>query len=246
MRISRFYLPEDYQVGQVLPLSKEQVHYALTVLRMKDQRPIELFDGQGNQAQATLLVNGRRAAEVRIDAVSSPVTESPLKTILLQGISKGDRMDYSIQKCVELGITEIQPLFTENCDVKLAGDKLDKRRRQWQDIAINACEQSNRNTLPSVHPAMTLQEWLSRETEHALQGLVLNPYASQTLKTLNADLAEQPIHLLIGPEGGLTEAEVALAVEKGFTDIRIGPRILRTETAGVSILSALQTLWGDF
>lgn len=244
MRIPRLYCPADYQVGQTLSLSKEQAHYTLTVLRLKDLRPIELFDGKGLQAQGKLQITSRRSAQVMIESIDSIDHESPLTTRLIQAISKGDRMDYTIQKCVELGVSEIQPIFTEHCDVKLSDDKLEKKQRQWQDIAINACEQSNRNVVPHVLPAKNYQAWLSQQSN--INGLVLNPYAENTLKTLPNELAQKPIYLLIGPEGGLSDAEVELAVAKGFTETRMGRRILRTETAGVTVLSALQTLWGDF
>lgn len=244
MRIPRFYLPADLTAGQTLSLDKDQAHYALTVLRLKHDRPVEVFDGRGTCAQATLLHTSRRTADVVIESTASPATESPLETVLLQGISKGDRMDYSIQKAVELGVTRIQPLFTEHCDVKLSGDKLDKKRRQWQDIAINACEQSNRNVVPEITQPETYQAWL--KAANAPSGLVLSPTAEHSLTTLNPSLAESPIHLLIGPEGGLTDDEVDLAVAAGLTAIQLGPRILRTETAAPVILAALQTLWGDF
>ncbi len=245
MRISRFYLPSDYQVGQTLTLSKEQAHYAITVLRLKDNRVMEVFNGKGNQALATLKHTSRRTADILITEVSNPDTESPLHTILLQGISKGDRMDYTIQKCVELGINEIRPLITQHCDVKLNEQKLVKLREHWQNIAISACEQSNRNVVPIVHPAQTYTDWLG-EQDTAVAGLVLNPYAKAGLKAAPSQLAEQAIHLLIGPEGGLSDEEVKQAVQQGLTDIQLGKRILRTETAGVAVLSALQFHWGDF
>lgn len=244
MRIPRFYLPVTFQQGKSISLDKPQAHYALTVLRLKDQRPIEVFDGKGNQAQAKLLVTGRKTADVLIEHCESINTESSLQTVLLQGISKGDRMDYTIQKSVELGVTAIQPLFTERCDVKLTGDRLDKKRTQWQDIAINACEQSNRNVVPTILPPLSYGDWLSTQTQ--VSGLVLSPTAKHSLQTLPSSLSEQSIHLLIGPEGGLTDDEISRGVQKGLTPIRLGPRILRTETASVAVLSALQTLWGDF
>lgn len=250
MRIPRFYVPATYTKGQTLPLSKELAHYALTVLRLKHQRPVEVFDGQGNQARAILNVTSRRSADLMIESVSSPTTESPLNTILLQAISKGDRMDYTIQKTVELGISQIQPLFSEHCDVKLSGDKLDKKIKQWRDIAINACEQSGRNLVPEILPATTLEDWFNDQTDpEELTGFVLDPEAEKSLKNLPsppADLWQQKLHLLIGPEGGLSDNEVRLAVDKGFTAIRLGPRVLRTETAGVTVLSALQCIAGDF
>lgn len=244
MRIPRFYLPKTFQEGLSISLDKSQAHYALTVLRLKDQRPVEVFDGKGNQAQAKLLVTGRKTADVLIEHCESVNTESPLQTVLLQGISKGDRMDYTIQKSVELGVTAIQPLFTERCDVKLTGDRLNKKQTQWQDIAINACEQSNRNVVPTVLPPLSYGDWLSTHTK--VSGLVLSPTAEHTLQRLPSSLSEKMIYLLIGPEGGLTEEEVLQGTQKGLTSIRLGPRVLRTETASVVVLSALQTLWGDF
>lgn len=248
MRIPRFYLQADLHDGQRLTLDKDQAHYALTVLRLKDGRPVDVFDGKGTQARATLHATSRRSADIHIEACSRPMVESPLNTVLLQGISKGDRMDYSIQKSVELGIQRIQPLFTEHCDVKLTDDKLAKKRQQWQDIAINACEQSGRNFVPEVTLPMTLSDWLAQQTASAspVQGLVLSPTASPSLSDLAKPDTHQPLNLLIGPEGGLSDDEVALACQHGFTAVRLGPRVLRTETASVVILSALQTLWGDF
>lgn len=244
MRIPRFYLPADYTAGQTLNLSKEQAHYALTVLRMKNQRPLELFNGRGLQANATLIATGRRTADVCIESVSSPQKESPLHTVLLQGISKGDRMDYTLQKTVELGVTTIQPLFTEYCDVALDAEKSEKKQQQWQDIVISACEQSGRNVVPKVLTPLTLAQWFSENASAC--GLILDPYAQKKIKELPNTMSEKPIHLLIGPEGGLSDAEVLFAQQQGFTAVQLGPRILRTETAGITVLSILQHLWGDF
>jgi len=254
MRIPRFYVPLDgdaqspYQAGQSFPLSKERAHYALTVLRLKDKRPVDIFDGKGTEARAILTITSRRSADLIIESVSKPQTESPLRTILLQGISKGDRMDFTIQKSAELGIHEIHPIFTEHCDVKLSENKLEKKIAHWQDIAINACEQSGRSCVPIIQPAVTLTQALQQPT--SISGLVLDPYATLSLTTLpktsNDAFSKHPIHILIGPEGGLSEQEVEQAVQQGLTAIQLGPRILRTETAGLTILSALQTLYGDF
>ncbi|NPA71223.1 MAG: 16S rRNA (uracil(1498)-N(3))-methyltransferase, partial [Gammaproteobacteria bacterium] len=165
----------------------------------------------------------------------------------VQGISKGDRMDTSIQKSVELGITAIQPVFTERCDVKLTADKLEKRRAQWQAIVINACEQSGRTVVPKILPIQTLSAWLEHlNPAEQVFGLVLDPYAPSRLSTVNAPQTGQSIQLLIGPEGGLTEAEVMQATEAGLTAVQLGPRILRTETAGPAVLAILQNQWGDF
>ncbi|MDX1347748.1 MAG: 16S rRNA (uracil(1498)-N(3))-methyltransferase [Thiomicrorhabdus chilensis] len=245
MRIPRFYLPGEYQPQQVISLHKEQVHYALNVLRLKNQHPVEIFNGQGLQASATLIVTGRRSADLCIETLSQPQNESPLHSILVQSISRGDRMDYSLQKSVELGVTQIQPIFSERCEVKLSGDKLKKRRDQWQAIVISACEQSGRCTVPEILPIQPYADWLSSLPQPVF-GLVLDPYASNTLQTLQPPKTNRPVHLLIGPEGGLSTAEVEQAVNQGLTPIKLGPRILRTETAGPAILAGLQTLWGDW
>lgn len=245
MRLSRFYVPvENYQLGKTIALNKEQSHYALTVLRLKNDRLIEVFNGKGQQALAKLKATSRRSANIMIEEVSSPNTESPLNTILCQSISKGDRMDYTIQKCVELGVTSIQPLITANCYFRLDKKKLLKKQQQWQQIAISACEQSNRNWLPIVQIHLTYPAWL--EDAQNRTGFVLNPYAKKSLNQVDDSIQDKPLHLLIGSEGGLTDEEIQQAIQVGLTDIKLGNRILRTETAGVAMLSALQLRWGDF
>jgi len=244
VRIPRFYLPADYQPGLVVALNKEQSHYALTVLRLKNGHQLQVFDGQGQQAEAQLQVINRREAQVQLgEQISRPGCESPLKTLLLQGISRGERMDYSLQKAVELGVTAIQPVFTERCEVRLDEEKAEKRRQQWQALVISACEQSGRCVVPEVKPIVTLDNWLTENPQQP--GLVLDPYSSQTLNTLAAPEFNQALAILIGPEGGLSEQEVAQAQAQGFQGIRLGPRILRTETAAPVILSLLQGRWGD-
>ncbi|GKT12582.1 MAG: 16S rRNA (uracil1498-N3)-methyltransferase [Thiomicrorhabdus sp.] len=246
MRISRLFLEGNYQENQTIPLPKEQAHYALIVLRLKNEYVIEAFNGQGQVATGKLKVTSRRTADFYIDSISEPQTESPLNITLVQGISRGDRMDYSIQKAVELGVTQIQPLFTERCEVKLQEDKLEKRRSQWQTIAVNACEQSGRTMIPQILPILTFSDWLtSQDASETIFGLVLDPYASNTLKTVTPPAQNINIQILIGPEGGLTEEEVQKSYQAGLTPVQLGPRVLRTETAGPAVLAILQTLWGD-
>lgn len=243
MRVSRLYLDAELQPQARLPLTKEQAHYALTVLRLKNGAQIEAFDGRGNLAFGHLEHTSRRSADFIIDKVIQDSKESPINTVLVQGISRGDRMDYSIQKAVELGVTAIQPIFTERCEVKLPGEKLEKRRQQWQSIVINACEQNGRNTVPTILPIVSFQDWL--KTQESNYCLVLDPYAKDGLARLTQPSIDTPIHLLIGPEGGLTDSEVSQATQAGATAIRLGPRVLRTETAGPTVLAVLQALWGD-
>lgn len=248
MRIPRFYLAADFQPGRVIDLTKDQAHYALTVLRLKNGHQIEVFDGQGQQAQAELNTISRRDAQVILgESITRPGCESAFNSLLVQGISRGERMDYSLQKAVELGVTAIQPVFTERCEVRLEADKAEKRRQQWQALVNSACEQSGRCVVPPVLPLVTLDDWFK---QHALshprpQGLVLDPYAHQSLSQLNPPDIHQPYALLIGPEGGLTDQEVTQAQTLGLQAVRLGPRILRTETVAPVILSLLQAQWGD-
>ncbi len=249
MRITRFYLSDaTLTKGELLELTKQQSHYALTVLRLKDNRQIEVFDGKGTQAQATLLHTSRRSATVLINTIQTPVTESPLNTILLQAISKGERMDYTIQKSVELGVTQIQPIWTQHCGAILNDKQLVKKQQHWQTIAINACEQSGRNVLPKILMPQNYQAWLKSQLDTSFKGFVLDPYATHSISKIieNTSKTTLPIHLLIGSEGGLSEEEVKQALQTGFKAINLGPRILRTETAGIAVLSILQSLWGDF
>lgn len=244
MRIPRLYLPGDYQTGRVLDLTKDQAHYALTVLRLKAEHPLEVFDGEGHQAQAQLHVVSKREAQVTLGEIQRPNTESPLNTLLVQGISRGERMDYSLQKAVELGVTSIQPVFSERCEVRLDPQKAEKRRQQWQALVVSACEQSGRCVLPIVQPLITLSEWFAENLQQP--GLVLDPYAPQSL--INFQLQQpttDPLAILIGPEGGLSDTEVQQATNQGLTPVHLGPRVLRTETAAPVVLSLLQAQWGD-
>lgn len=245
MRISRLYIEAEFTAGTELELTKEQAHYVLTVLRLKNATVIEAFDGNGHLARGQLNVSGRRSASLLIESVEQSSSESPVNTTLVQGISRGDRMDYSIQKAVELGINAIQPIFTSRCEVKLKGDKLEKRQQQWQTIVINACEQSGRTFVPKVLPIIDFEQWLNQQDAQSF-GLVMDPYASNTLASLEKPTAQQNIQILVGPEGGLTEDEVQKSICAGMKAIQLGPRVLRTETAGPATLAIIQALWGDF
>lgn len=169
-------------------------------------------------------------------------TESPLSLHLLQAVSKGERMDLVIQKAVELGVREITPVLTERCVVRLKGSRAEKRHRHWREIIINACEQCGRNRLPLLHHITPVEKVLD-EPSGGLK-LVLDPSAASSIGAL-ASPRDGEVHLLIGPEGGLSDWELDQATLHGFTAVRLGPRILRTETAALASLSALQVLWGD-
>jgi len=243
MRVIRLYLAGDYPaIGVSLKLPEEARHYVANVLRARDGFQISLFNGKGNLAQATLQLGKKEASALITASVHDISMESPLTLTLVQGISRGERMDTSIQKATELGVTAIQPLFTQYCEVKLEdADKTAKRMAHWQQVIISACEQSGRNVVPTLHPPLTFAEWL----ESKPKGYVLDPYEGQTLKSLATDSFKEEQAILVGPEGGLSELEVSRALSCGLTGVQLGPRILRTETAGPAAIAALQSLFGD-
>lgn len=243
MRVSRLYLAGNYQVGGLLDLAKDQVHYLLNVLRLPNSALLEVFDGISQQASAELIVLSKSKAQVKILEISQPQVESPLKTLLLQGISRGERMDYSLQKAVELGVHTIQPVFTARNEVKLAGDRLLKRQEQWQTQVINACEQSGRVAVPEVLLPISLADWFSQNRSN--QGIVLDPYAELKPAEITEPNLLENFAILIGAEGGLTEEEVEQAEKVGLQRVHLGKRILRTETVAPVILALLQHQYGD-
>lgn len=218
--------------------------HAVRVMRLKVGDTLILFCGDGFDYLCALTQVEKKSATVEVLSRTQVSNESPLNIRLLQGISSGDRMDYTIQKAVELGVHEIFPLSTERCVTKLSGDRAEKRVEHWQGVAIAACEQSGRAIIPLVHAPLTLAQWLSQHATADSLNLLLNPVGAQRLASLNP--RKNAIHLLIGPEGGLSAAEIALASQHHFQSIVLGPRILRTETAALTAMSVMQSLWGDF
>ncbi|MBZ0104399.1 MAG: 16S rRNA (uracil(1498)-N(3))-methyltransferase [Sulfuricella denitrificans] len=240
---SRFYCPQRLGPGQIFDLPPEAAHHAVKVLRMETGQELRLFNGEGGEYTATITHIGKRGVRVKTSAFHEREAESPLKITLAQAISSGDRMDYTLQKAVELGITRIQPLASERCVVKLTGERADKRVRHWQQIVISACEQCGRNFVPEVAPIQPFVHWLGHLPPDA-QHLMLAPGAQYSLSKLNAPTV--PVTLLTGPEGGFSPNEIRAAESCGFLPVSLGPRVLRTETAALTALAAMQTLWGDF
>lgn len=240
----RFHSPIALTVGQSVPLSDNALAHAVRVMRLKVGDTLTLFCGDGFDYQCALSSIEKKSARVEVLSRTQVSNESPLSIRLLQGISSGDRMDYTIQKAVELGVTEIYPLSTERCVTKLSGDRAEKRTEHWQGVAIAACEQSGRAVIPHVHAPLALPQWLSQYATPDCLNLLLNPVGAQRLAALSKP--DHPIHLLIGPEGGLSPAEIELATQHHFQSIVLGPRILRTETAALTAIAGMQTLWGDF
>jgi 16S rRNA (uracil1498-N3)-methyltransferase len=236
MRLSRFFVDATLSVGEH-ELSEAQAHYISRVLRMSEGDAVQLFDGSGNEFRATLAEVGKKQVRVQVNESFAGQPESPLHIHLGQGLS---RMDWAIQKATELGVTQITPIISERCEVRLKDERAEKRQAHWQQIAISACEQCGRSVVPVIHAPVTLADWL-KQTEADLK-LVLHPVA----EPLTSHEKPGSLAFLIGPEGGLNDAEVAQAQDAGFHAARLGPRVLRTETAPVVALSIAQQLWGDF
>lgn len=238
--MTRIHIPVPLTVGTSLDLPDEAARHVAQVLRMKVGEPLTLFNGNGGEYAATITAAGRREVTVNVDSFEPIDRESRLDITLAQCVSKGERMDYTVQKAVELGVTRILPLLSERSVVKLDAERWDKKLEHWRGIAVSACEQSGRTRLPEVLPVQKLDTWLA-SSDQALR-LVLAPTESVSLRSLPA---ASHIALLIGPEGGLSDKEIAAARRAGCIGIGLGPRVLRTETAGVAALAALQLLWGD-
>lgn len=243
----RFYCDaHKLALGAILALPEGAAVHAAKALRMQAGDRLRLFNGDGHDYEAEITLIKKNEVIVKIDGMHPVNNESPLRITLAQGIASGDRMDYTIQKSVEMGVTHIQPIAMQRSVVKLSGDRAEKRVQHWQEIVRSACEQSGRAFVPEVALPLMLEQWLAAllKAQFAGRKLTLSPYAAQRLHDLEAPQA--PIILLIGPEGGLTEHEVALADSQGFSGVKLGQRVLRTETAALAAIAAMQTLWGDF
>jgi 16S rRNA (uracil1498-N3)-methyltransferase len=238
---TRLYCDVPLSPGAVIDLPESAVRHAVTVLRLQAGDALSLFNGEGGEFQAQLLGVNKHAARARVTAFDAIERESPLAITLALGISAGERMDYSLQKATELGVSAIVPLATERSVVKLAGERADKRLQHWQHVVIAACEQCGRNCVPAVSPVQTLFSYLA-QVDGSARLLMLSPDAATPLKAVPRSGAAV---LLVGAEGGFSPPEREAARASGFEAVSLGPRILRTETAPVAALAALQTLWGD-
>jgi 16S rRNA (uracil1498-N3)-methyltransferase len=224
-----------------MDLPPEASHYLGKVLRAKPGQSVNLFNDDGQEYTGLINQVGKRSVSVTIVSSQAGLPASPLHTHLGQVMSRGDRMDYAIQKATEMGVNLISPLYSERCEVKLDPKRLSKRLLHWRQIAISASEQSGRSEIPVINPPSTLNDWLHEVK--AERKLVLHPHNTVPLKAM---VTPASCALLIGPEGGLTNTEVLTAEQQDFQPICLGPRILRTETAPVTALGILQHLWGDY
>lgn len=243
MAQTRLFVSDTLSSGLQLQLNAEQARYIGKVLRLRVGDAVTVFNGQGGEFAATAEAIGKNSAVLLIGEQSDVATESPLKVHLVQGISRGDRMDFVVQKATELGVKRISPVLTEYGVIKLDAARAAKRRAHWQSIAESACEQSGRTRPPLVDEPMGLNAWFGARTKEADTDLILRPGATTALASLSEPVTK--VCLLIGPEGGFSNSEYEDAEIAGFSSVSLGPRILRTETAAIAAIAVMQVLWGD-
>ena len=239
MRNTRIYTPQHLGSNALVVLEAEPSHHLARVLRLGVGDPVTLFDGRGGSYPAEIIAIDKKHVRVKTGAHLPQDCESPLDIHLGVAVSRGERMDWVVQKATELGVAAISPLLTEHTGVKLPADRAGKKIQHWQQIAISACEQCGRNRPPVVHPLQPLKQWLSSTV--AARKFVLHHRAD----AIAAGEAPESIALLVGPEGGLSAAEIEAAEQTGYISLRLGPRVLRTETAPLAALAILQAHWGD-
>ncbi|MGA0266403.1 MAG: 16S rRNA (uracil(1498)-N(3))-methyltransferase [Lysobacterales bacterium] len=242
MRISRVFTDQPLEPGRNVTLEERSSHYLTRVLKLRRDDPLVLFNGDGSDYAGQLVSSSRPAAEVALNARLPAVRESPLSVTLVQAISRGERMDISLQKSTELGVTAIQPIFTSRVEVRLEGSRLERRMTHWQGVLRSACEQCGRAVVPRLGQPVTLAEWVSERSP--VRRIMLDPGADAAISGLV--LAQPALELLVGPEGGISEQEAEMVRQAGVESVRLGPRVLRTETAGPAALAALQAIMGDF
>ena len=243
-RAPRLFCPGDILAGGLLDLPDQAAHHAVRVLRLGLGDALRLFNGEGAEWEAEIAGVRKSAVSVRVGARLERDVEARLHVLLAQAMSTRERMDLTLQKAVELGVAQIQPLETRRSLVRLREERASRRVEHWRNLAIAACEQCGRNRIPTVHPIEGLSDWLGAlPRDAAATRLILSPEARLSLRELPAP---QRIVLLAGPEGGFAPEEQELAQLCGFRAVRLGPRILRTETAALAAVAAMHALWGDF
>ncbi|WP_266169750.1 16S rRNA (uracil(1498)-N(3))-methyltransferase [Dyella subtropica] len=243
MRIIRIYVDQPLASGTELNLPSQAGEHVARVLRMVVGDELTLFNGDGHDYPATLTAVGKREVSVHVQSAQPVDNESPLRLTLAQGVARGEKMDLIVQKATELSVARIVPLLTERSEVKLDASRAEKRLAHWRAVAASACEQSGRARVPEVTPAQPLESWLRGLDSNGALRLALLPEGTVQARHLRFDAAAGI--LVVGPEGGLGERDTAALSAAGFEGLRLGPRILRTETAGLAALAALQALHGD-
>jgi 16S rRNA (uracil1498-N3)-methyltransferase len=244
MSKTRLFSPAPLRPDCRFTLDADQTRYLTRALRLRAGEKLTVFDGSGGEYLAEIVRIGKRGADIQTGALLGASTESPLQIRLLQGLSKGDRMDTVVQKATELGVQQISPLLTDHSVVKIDGQRATRRREHWQKIAQSACEQCGRNIVPAIDEVISLNHWFDQNRDDSGTRLVFRPEAATPLSSVGRPTAV--LTILIGPEGGFSTAEYECAAAAGFGEVSLGPRVLRTETATIAAISAAQTLWGDY
>ncbi len=243
MRLTRVYADQPLAPGARVTLPESAGAHLVRVLRLREGDACVLFNGDGHDYDARLLSAGKRGVEAEVDAMRIVDNESPLRLVLLQGIARGEKMDLILQKATELGVAAIAPVFADRTEVKLDGDRVEKRIAHWRSVVTAACEQSGRARVPDLWPPRGLAEAVASLDKDALK-LTLDPVGEHQFATLSPSV-DGGIVIGIGPEGGWSEKDRIVLRTHGFTGLRLGPRVLRTETAGLAAISALQAKFGD-
>jgi 16S rRNA (uracil1498-N3)-methyltransferase len=243
MRIPRIHIDQPLHVGLEILLPEQAGEHVARVLRLERGHPLILFNGEGHEYDAQLSSLAKRAVTAEITAMRDVDREAPLNLTLAQGIARGEKMDWILQKATELGVVRIVPLMTERTEVRLDEDRAERRHAHWTSVIASACEQCGRNRLPVLEPPQRLDRWLGALTPESGLRLALLPEGNTQLRQLRS--MDKGACLVVGPEGGFSENDIALLAQCDFRGLRLGPRILRTETAGLAALAALQALYGD-
>jgi 16S rRNA (uracil1498-N3)-methyltransferase len=240
----RFYCPPPIPSSDSFELPPDVAHHASRVLRLRVGDTVEIFDGIGNECHGVIADLSARKVTVANITASHNRRESPLHTLLAQALSSSEKMDWVIQKSTELGVTEIQPLATDRSVARLSAERTARRLEHWQQVAISACEQCGRNVLPQIHAPLDIMDWLQQVKAMTDTKYILLPDGAASLHDQTRPRGKAS--LLVGAEGGFSDSESAMALHCGFVPIRLGARVMRTETAAIAGLAVLQTLWGDF
>lgn len=244
MRIPRIYVDQKLRAGREVRLPDQAGEHVARVLRLERGAPLILFNGDGYEFDASLASLAKHAVTAEVGHGREAMRESPLPLTLAQAIARGEKMDWILQKATELGVARVVPIVTERTEVKLDAERAERRMAHWRSVVAGACEQSGRNRLPELDAPLALDRWLATLGEDPALRLALLPEAGATLRQFPS--VENGAILAVGPEGGFTANDVALLTQAEFHGLRLGPRILRTETAGMAALAALQALFGDF
>ena len=244
----RFYLAREIVSGQIIELDVAAAHHASRVLRLKRGDAVSVFNGTGGEFRAHIQNIGKTSLTVSVAEFAAIERESPLNIGVVQALCTNEKMDWIIQKSVELGVNRIQPVTTTRSIVRLSRERAAKRLLHWQKVIISACEQCRRNRIPILSPLVALDYWLSsrQNTPSPQLNCVLSISGNHRLNTIPTPTADTAVTLAVGPEGGWSEAEEGMLLQSGFHALRVGQRILRTETAAMATIAAMQTCWGDF